>query len=613
MSEHHRLPPAEAKRGPQHGGGIRGSDLPRRSPQFEGRFGRMFRTLPAAEFDEDQLSQLADAMTAEPEADRGPDGRFPRDAYGFIDAKATPEGEVDDEENFGIPAGYTYLGQFIDHDLTFDPESSLVRQDDPDGLTDYRTPRFDLDCVYGRGPDDQPYMYDDAGRLFLFGAPMTEGDRRSDVHDLPRFHGRALIGDKRNDENVIVSQLQGLFLRFHNRVAELHPRAPFAELQRLVRWHYQWVVLHDFLARLVGREQLEAVLPHLASGRSIYDDPPRLHFYQPAEAPFIPVEFSVAAYRFGHSAVRPIYRLNTSLGTGSTAASAHDVELGRAGRQFIFAGVSDRSLAGFGPFPPNWAIDWDLFFEVSSQLTPEDTRTRGSRRVQPAYKLDTSLANPLGFLPEFCSFAPDGRSLIADKEGRPTPKPGTDVVPNLARRNLLRGQRMGLPSGQTVARAMGLRPLADEDIRIGKATWNDAVRDDANRPITHYGESFRGAAPLWTYILAEAQHAWLAQARELTAEAANAIPVRLGPVGGRIVAEVFVGLLLGDSHSFLAQDPGWTPELADAGGRFDMPQFVRVARQHQPVQAPSTRVVPPAGTRPPVGVDAATPLRGAHA
>ncbi len=609
MSESHRLPPSAAKRGPSHGGGIRGADLPRHSQQFEGRFGRMFRTLPAAEFVEAELDALADAMSAKPEP--GPDGTvvIDRDTR-FIDAGATKETELDDEENFGIPAGYTYLGQFIDHDLTFDPASSLVRENDPDGLTDYRTPRFDLDNVYGRGPADEPFLYDDDGRRFVFGAPMTRGDAShpSDTHDLARFNGRALIGDKRNDENVIVSQLQGLFLRFHNRVASLRdPHTPFAELQRVVRWHYQWVILHDFLPRLVGTERLHAVLPHLASGRTIFDDPPRLDFYRPREAPFIPIEFTAAAYRFGHSMVRPIYRLNTVLGTVDPLPSPHDVEMGRDGRQFIFSGVGARSLAGFGPFPSNWAIDWGLFFELDSTLTPEHSQAQGRGRVQPSYKLDTSLVNPLAYLPEFCRFAPDSRNLIPDAHGNPTPAPGTDVVPNLARRNLLRGLRMGLPSGQSVARAMGLTPLRDADIRIGKATWADAVHANVNQPITAYGASFRGNAPLWTYILAEAQHAWLQQARGLGEAAANAIPVRLGPVGGRIVAEVFVGLLLGDSHSFLAQDPGWQPEFRDPHGRFDMPEFVRVALAYRPTQTPADRPVVPGAVRVPAG---ATQLPG---
>src|SRR5471030_1336659 len=132
---------ATVKKTQGHHGEIRGLSLSRRSSQLEGRFGRMFRTLLPAKFDEDILMKLGRAMTSD------------------FEATPTPETQHDDEENTGISAGYTYFGQFIDHDLTFDPASSLQRQDDPDGLTDYRTPRFDLDNVYGRGPDDQPYLY----------------------------------------------------------------------------------------------------------------------------------------------------------------------------------------------------------------------------------------------------------------------------------------------------------------------------------------------------------------------------------------------------------------------------------------------------------------------
>jgi hypothetical protein len=175
-----------------HGSVERGLMATSRSPLFEGRFGRLFRALPGAEFDDDQLKALATGMTAEAES------------------SVTPESEVDDEENFGIPAGYTYFGQFIDHDITFDPLSSLVKQNDPNGLVDFRTPSLDLDCLYGRGPDDQPYMFDETGRLFLQSDRILRGgDPEKDfAPDLARFQGRAIIGDKRNDENVIVSQLQ---------------------------------------------------------------------------------------------------------------------------------------------------------------------------------------------------------------------------------------------------------------------------------------------------------------------------------------------------------------------------------------------------------------------
>jgi hypothetical protein len=281
--------------GKGHGGIERGLNSSPRSRRFEGRFGRLFRSLPPASFGDGDaaLLKLATAMTAKPEPD------------------VSREEEIDDEENFGIPAGYTYFGQFVDHDITFDPLSSLVKANDPDGLTDFRTPALDLDNLYGRGPDDQPYMYESDGRRFRLGDRLlTGGDpARPLTHDLPRFHERALIGDKRNDENVIVSQLQGLFLRFHNFLAA-NTAGSFADVQRLVRWHYQWLVLFDYLPRLIGRDRVEALLPHLKSGKTIYDDRPQLHFYHWRDQPFMPIEFSGAAYRFGHSMVRPVYRLS---------------------------------------------------------------------------------------------------------------------------------------------------------------------------------------------------------------------------------------------------------------------------------------------------------------
>src|SRR5579863_9212468 len=184
-----------------HGKPLRGLMSTPASQLSQGRFGRLFRSLPAAKYGATDaesraaLMALGDAMTAG--VDPASDG-------------------VDPEES-GIPALYTYFGQFIDHDITFDPVSTLVAHNDPNALTDFRTPAFDLDNVYGRGPGDQPYLYDN-GPKFLLGDPLNNG-----AHDLPRNSAairRALIGDPRNDENSIVSQFQGLMLRFHNRVVD---------------------------------------------------------------------------------------------------------------------------------------------------------------------------------------------------------------------------------------------------------------------------------------------------------------------------------------------------------------------------------------------------------
>ena len=542
-------------------GSIRGADSPNSSSQFEGLFGRLFRTLPAAVFPEEDLVALARAMTAEPEGMRDAQGKPQRDGNGHLIPIVTPESERDDEENFGIPAGYTYLGQFIDHDISFDPASSLQRQNDPEALVDYRTPRLDLDNIYGRGPADQPYMFEDDGVHFRTGDPLTRNGKQSKASDLPRINGRAIIGDKRNDENVIVSQLQGVFLRFHNVVANRLKSSSkkFEDVQRIVRWHYQWVVLHDFLPKIVGEQMLYCVLPHLRHKSSIYNRKPRLHFFNWRNDPFMPIEFAAAAYRFGHSMVRSIYRLNTELGSKATR---NQNERGVAGRQFIFGTRGNESLNGFREFPRIWAIDWRLFFEFGERKLDAEENS-GPARIQPAYKIDSSLVNPLAFLPEF-SVPEAGGNFQEDKDGNPKTKP--HEIAMLALRNLLRGLRMGLPSGQTVARHMDIDPIPDDELMVGKATVDRLKENKSIVDISPTAKkSFKDNAPLWFYILAEAQHQWATEAKQNggSKAARNAVPVRLGPVGGRIVTEVLVGLMLGDRFSFLSQWPSWNPFLKD--------------------------------------------------
>jgi len=563
-------------------GGVRGGDFDRRSSQFEGRFGRIFRSLPAATWSEAALSELAgdgqkeNRMSAEPEQDdsKPPLPITPRED---VDENNKPRTTRlhDDEENSAIDAGYTYLGQFIDHDITFDPSSSLQQRNDVDALVDFRTPRFDLDCLYGRGPDDQPYMYDSTGRNFQLGRELREGKGGKIIaHDLPRhtwreggaeFH-RALIGDKRNDENVIVSQLHSVFLQFHNRLADDNKRLDFYEIQRQVRWHYQYVVLHDFLRKIARHDVIKSVLPHFKSGRSIFDDPPRLTFYRPRNDAFMPIEFSTAAYRFGHSMVRPVYRLNTKLtgGNNPDTTKPNERERGIDGRQFIFAGLKERGLNGFDAFPQEWGIDWNLFFD----LTGDKDKRVNKDRTQPAYKIDTSLVNPLAFLPEFSqvNMQQPTPPLTSVSQLQPPAKP--HQVPNLALRNLLRGMAMGLPSGQDVARAMGLEPLTEDELRVGKATTADEFKKLPKLIDVH--EDFAGKAPLWYYILAEAQHDWLTNGGK------SDTPVRLGLVGSRIVVETFVGLLLHDGHSLLRQAPAWNPVIGKKKD-FDMTDFIKYA------------------------------------
>ncbi|SFI23012.1 Animal haem peroxidase [Planctomicrobium piriforme] len=434
------------------------------------------------------------------------------------------------------------LGQFIDHDLTFDPASSLQKVNDPDALVDFRTPRFDLDNLYGRGPDDQPYMYQGDGVRFVLGRALTGNSDDASSRDLQRTAGgRAIIGDPRNDENVIISQLQAAFLRFHNRVADvLKASGPrdFAKVQEVVRWHYQWVVLHDFLPTIIGKDMLFSILPHLGSGKSILHDRPILRFYQPQKEPYMPVEFSVAAYRFGHSMVRPQYRLNevTPPVEGNPDPSGKNDP-----RLPIFSSTA-LSLVGFNEFPSTWAVDWRLFFKLG--IAPPS----GKNRIQPAYKIDTSLVNPLGKLPEVVT--------------GPTP------VPSLALRNLLRSLRMGLPSGQAVARAMGEPIIPDEELRVGKANEDDFKN---NPTLASISSEFSRNAPLWYYVLADSQNAFKD----------NNTPIRLGRIGGRIVGEVFAGILLGDHHSFLNHCPNWKPhaELAASDGTFGIADLIKQAMQ----------------------------------
>ena len=525
-----------------HGRGVRGLTLSRGSISFGGAFGRIFRALPPADFgptnddSEKNLKALGKEMIGP--ADKPKDGP--------------------DAEESGIPALYTYLGQFVDHDLTFDPASSLQQQNDPDGLVDYRTPKFDLDNVYGRGPDDQPYLYDfsegsDRAKFLmgtlLKGAPAIDPP----AQDLARSDtqpARAIIGDPRNDENVLVSQLQGLFLRFHNRLID-DLGMNFKGAQRSLRFHYQWMLINDFLPTLVNEKTLHDVLPHLASGKSIAHDQPVLEFYHPKNEAFMPLEFSVAAYRFGHSMVRPGYRLNSLDGEHDDTLLPIFGERGKADRP--------HSLRGFMAPKNNWAIDWARFIDIEPRpngvMLDDDGKINGKKptqqqlddnkaRLQLAYRIDTSIVNPLAHLP------PD----VADK-----------IIPSLAQRNLIRSWRLRLPSGQAVARAMGAPVLGDDEILIGQFT----DKPEGLKKIKDISPVFENNCPLWAYCLAET--------RKYTVTGhAGVKSKQLGEVGGRIVAETLAGLLVEDSQSFFGQDPEWKPRIGD-GKTFGLREFVKFA------------------------------------
>jgi len=200
-------------------------------------------------------------------------------------------------------------------------------------------------------------------------------------------------------------------------------------------------------------------------------------------------------------------------------------------------------LNAFGEFPKSWAIDWQRFIDLGMGPKPESNQDR----VQLAYKIDTSLVNPLAHLPH----------SVAGDEATADPH-----LFSLAFRNLRRGVILGLPSGQDVAKAMGLTPLPDSDIRIGSATGNVG---DAPAITTIAGGVFNGKCPLWAYILAEGRKNFFDHGK-----------AQLGPVGGRIVAEVFLGLLTQDGSSFLSVQPDWKPTLGQ-GGHFTLADLLKVA------------------------------------
>lgn len=439
-----------------------------RSSLNEGRFGRLFRRLsPAPELLAKQLKALAEQM------------REPKGGGAKLD-------------NPKIPSGYTYFGQFVDHDLTFDPVSSLQRDNDPDALVDFRSPRFDLDSVYGAGPDDEPFLYEQPQRLRLAIDPKnTKGEP-----DLQRNgDGIALIGDPRNDENIIVSQLQLTFLRFHNKVAakvaadkSVPAARRFAVAQRLVRWHYQWVVLNDFLPRVVGPDPIKKRVKRDKDGIKI-----QTRWFKPRNQLFMPVEFSAAAYRFGHSMVRPTYDLNQIVTNRPIFIPGEK------------AGELD-DLRGFRPLPGAWTVDWSFFL---------DGAPGKAGKPQLSRRIDAHLSNGLFDLPGF----PDAES-------------------SLAFRNLKRGEALGLPSGQDVARLVGAKPLTAKGLKAPEPT------------------------PLWFYILKES---------------GNGGGKHLGPVGGEIVADVLLGLLAEDNHSFVNQNPTWKPTLGPKAGKFELADLVRFA------------------------------------
>jgi Animal haem peroxidase len=452
-------------------------------------------------------------------------------------------------DNPNMTAGVTFFGQFLDHDITLDPRSPLLEPSNPKKTTNFRTAAFDLDSMYGNGPEASPELYDvSSGDIKLRVEPIPGSEKVSRNgairFDLPRDpNNNAILGDSRNDEHVILAQLHMAFLRFHNAVVDHLRKDPasatqsaeqiFKLAQRQVRWHYQWIILHEFLPLTIGQARVADILN---KGPRFYrvDEGADGRRARRSKDPLIPIEFSVAAYRFGHSQIRPSYRLN--FGPTVTPAAPFFA--------FLFDDAQDPNdpdpidLRG-GKRAPRRFVDWQTFFNF------------GDGNFRPNKQIDGKLSSVVMLLP-----------------GSRGPAPGlpTDGVQSLPSRNLMRHVNSGIPSGQAIARRMGVPALTPAQL-------------DMLKPY-----DMEKSTPLWYYILKEAE--------------VMEKGLRLGPVGGRIVGEVFIGLLKADESSYLAAQPRWKPVLpATRRGDFritDLLTFAGVVPPLDAVVPPPTDAVPPA-------------------
>lgn len=486
----------------------------------------------------------------------------------------------DPEENLLVPAGYTYFGQFIDHDLTFDSTSSLDFSSSS-APSNMRTPRFDLDCVYGDGPDAQPFMYD-GDRLLFKNDPVLPGPTSLAGRDLMRNSlGRAIIGDKRNDENSIVSQIQLSFIKYHNAVVDAldgrpekwnTPGSLFESARNEVRWTYQRLVVEDFLPRIVQAEVF-ANLKHKSPAQRARN----YAFYTEDLRGNLPREFVAAAYRFGHSGIRTGYRMN----------------IGIDNRFSIFPGSDDpeltagaMSLLGFDPITNNQVIDnWERFFPNALPLaavtegrsTAADEIKRGAVRLQFAYKLDPTLVDPMGALPvkQIAGFGTtaEAAAMIAPTSLPPTaPIPPTADLPtrpSLALLNLLRGDVYGIQGGQAFAKVLIDKGFPCKVLTHKQLATRQPGVQDKHFKFEQIAADMQHDTPLWFYVLAEAQaplvdHFGTGEFNEVALLNGIGAKTQLGWVGGRIVAEVFFGLLDSDAESFVNAAPwGWKPMFAD--------------------------------------------------
>ena len=455
-----------------------------------------------------------------------------KDAGGMVEkltrlGNAMNDRRADGKAESDIPAGYTYLGQFIAHEVTHDSTGDLLAA----GLVsqNLRTPEVDLDSLYGGadGPAARPELYRTNGFHLRTRDTLGAGDFTPTLpHDLPRGTKgspdgktkanpkRALLGDPRNDENLAVAQTHVAFIHFHNRVAgmirEAHPDYPptrvFALAREQVIRHYQWVVLYDFLPRIVRADVLDCVRRH---GRRWFKGGGE-------DGLFMPLEFSAAAFRIGHTMVRGTYEWNPLRRTGSGRNPAPLLlDL------FRQTGLLKDGLDGRSSLKGDWVIDWRHFFDFSPLGRYRPAGLNLSAKLDTVF--DMHLDKVAGFHDE-----------QIDKMQRA-----------ITVRNLLRGFYLGLPTGEEAAEWMGETPLTHDELAGGRPP---AGLDDPD---------FRGRTPLWYYVLREAELSGFNE----KGEPGN----RLGPVGSRVVAETLYGLVEHSTVSII-RDGDWRPTLGRRAG-----------------------------------------------
>jgi hypothetical protein len=450
----------------------------------------------------------------------GPDGSQRQ----LTDATLTKLGDIMAGGGGGsskIPAGFTYLGQFVDHDLTFDKTNVMLGQNiSPVDLLQARSPSLDLDSLYGAGPGEpgSAKFYEADGLHLKMGKTVPFGNIPAmDDFDLPRGAGsspedkrKAVIPDPRNDENLAVAQTHLAFIRFHNRVvdtlpASVPPSQRFAEARERVTRHYQWMLRTDYLPKVCAAGVVNDVFNN---GRKAFEVG-----VPPMDVPTMPIEFSVAAFRLGHSMVRGAYNWNKRFPNGQ----------GTLDLLFDFSGGSDE-LGGNPRLPSNWIADFRRLynFKEANLVVPEAEFNR-------AMRIDTTLVNPLQTLPGF--------------------PPGDD---NLAVRNLRRAKMLSLATGQQMATF-----LTSKGVTLTKLT--PAQIRDGNNGVVLSGltqtqrDSLTQKTPLWFYILREAEFN----------------QGRLKGVGARIVAETFHRAMEG-SQTSIVRNPTWRPSLGPNNTTFDM-------------------------------------------